>query len=105
MRQSTVQSNRNNLVYLQSTQIHENPLNDSVYTSDHEQEDEQLYQSILENGILQPLTVVPHPQLPLEYLLVAGHRRLASMGDIIDASSKALEFYGFSKDEILKKRL
>ncbi len=38
----------------------------------------ELAESIKGQGIIQPLTVAPHPTLEGDYILIAGHRRLAA---------------------------
>lgn len=38
----------------------------------------ELADSIKGQGIIQPLTVAPHPELEGDYILIAGHRRLAA---------------------------
>ena len=38
----------------------------------------ELAGSIRAHGLLQPLIVTPHPQIPGRYQLLAGHRRLAA---------------------------
>ena len=39
---------------------------------------QELADSIREKGVLEPLIVVPHPEKPEGYLVVAGHRRRAA---------------------------
>jgi len=40
---------------------------------------EQLSRSIASQGVIQPLVVRPHPQLPQQFQLVAGERRLRAL--------------------------
>lgn len=61
------------LIKVPIDRVHFNPAN--VREGNHGDVAE-LAESIREIGILQPLVVIPHPEVRGEFLLVAGHRRL-----------------------------
>lgn len=65
---------RSNLAILPMSDIFPDPQNDHVYEVDEEL-DQALEKSIRENGVLQPLLLRPHPNLPSKFMIVAGHRR------------------------------
>jgi ParB/RepB/Spo0J family partition protein len=46
---------------------------------------DDLAQSIAEAGLLQPLRVTPHPDRAGQWIIIAGHRRHAAIGRLIDA--------------------
>ena len=59
-------------------EIHEDPTNPRFQSNEGytEQSLKELAEDILERGLLNPLTVTPHPDLPNQFLLISGHRRL-----------------------------
>lgn len=46
---------------------------------------DDLAQSIAEAGLLQPLRVTPHPTKAGQWMIIAGHRRHAAIGRLIDS--------------------
>ena len=59
--------------------IHLDPTNDSLYPRfdpENNTDDRDLIESIREVGLLQPLCVRRHGQLPDEHIVISGHRRL-----------------------------
>ncbi|HVZ40041.1 MAG TPA: ParB N-terminal domain-containing protein [Candidatus Kapabacteria bacterium] len=64
------------IVYIDRERLHPDPFNEQTYG--------QIYlepvflDSILTYGIRQPLTVRPHPEIPGDYILCGGHRRMAA---------------------------
>lgn len=59
-------------------ELDEDPVNDAIY-QEHEEEDAALTADIALHGLMQPLAVRRHPQLPNRYIVVAGHRRLKAL--------------------------
>lgn len=58
-------------------------MNKDLYQDeDRLSEFEDLKKDIKENGIAQPLLVRPHEKLPLEYIVVSGHRRLRAFREL-----------------------
>ncbi len=51
---------------------------DHPYSVPDNEELAHLAESIQESGILNPVTVLPHPELAGEYYIISGHRRVAA---------------------------
>jgi uncharacterized protein YbaA (DUF1428 family) len=61
--------------------VHPEPDNEQIYgvfDPEHIQDDAALVDSIRTVGLIQPITVRPHPGLAEEYIIISGHRRLAA---------------------------
>lgn len=72
-----------NLLWIDPGIIHEDEVNKEIYEDeDRLEEFEELKRDIKENGIAQPLLVRPHEKLPLEYIVVSGHRRLKALKEL-----------------------
>lgn len=70
-------------------------LNESRFNprrSDHDHADANLSQSIVALGVLQPLIVRQHPELPCHYEVVAGNRRLRAVRSAIADARLAPDF-------------
>ena len=66
-----------NFAQLPLSEIFPDPQNDHIYEI-NEVQDDALFQSIRDNGILQPILLRPHPTLPGKFMIIAGHRRYRS---------------------------
>lgn len=74
---------QNKLMYIDVNILHNDPENDKIYVSElHTNDFEALKEDIRQIGIKQPLLVKVHPHLPLEYIVISGHRRLAVAKEI-----------------------
>jgi ParB family chromosome partitioning protein len=74
MRAASTHALAQRITVLRVERIHPNPAN----IRDNLGDLTDIAASIREHGILSPLIVTPHPELPAVYQLLAGHRRLAA---------------------------
>jgi ParB family chromosome partitioning protein len=67
---------------------------------------QELADSIREKGALEPLIVVPHPEKPEGYLVVAGHRRRAAsillgLADLDEVPVIVRDFTPVEQEEVM----
>jgi len=76
---SKLETSKSQMQQINVDRIHLDPMNDTLYPRfdpENCEEDRDLIESIREAGLLQPLCVRRHEQLPDEHIVIAGHRRL-----------------------------
>jgi|GEM_PF-2710840 len=76
---SQMETSKSQMQQISIERIHLDPTNDTLYPPfDPENcaDDRDLIESIREVGLLQPLCVRRHGQLPDEHIVISGHRRL-----------------------------
>lgn len=101
MRPASTHALAQRITVLRVERIHPNPAN----IRDNLGDLTEIAASIREHGILSPLIVTPHPEIPAVFQLLAGHRRLAAAKKAGLDAVPAIVRHGITGDSALELML
>lgn len=101
MRTASTHALAQRITVLRIERIHPNPANIRADLGDLT----EIAASIRQHGILQPLVVTPHPEIPAIYQVLAGHRRLAAAKKAGLDAVPAIVRHGITDDGALELML